>query len=218
MIMQNTPLIEVMDDAQRTFYNHVADAGRKFDISHRSSLYLANLLADYSSLKHDPAAPGLHTRSTEAFALQIARTAEETVLNSAQKYMRMKAIGDTLLFSVGFIPESVMPTVRRDRPSLEYYVYKGSQAYSTAASARMVKTVHNPAIEMMYDLSEGFTRYAGTLFEVRKRMPGLPIRKQEVMDAMKELIAKIESEDPLTKEHDPFSDLSRLILSWDKKK
>ena len=217
MEQELSALIENISDLQKQFYSGVAEAGRKFGINHRISLYLSGLLAGYSSLKNDVASPGLHTRFDDAFVFQIMRAGEETALNLSQRYIRMKAIGDTLLFSVGFVPESVMPTERRERPSLEYYAYKGSEAYSNAAEAKMFRKNYDPYVELMNDLSNDFARYAGVLFDVRKMMPGLPIKKEGVRDAMSALLEKTVRDPQGMEGADCFTDLSRLIIDFRKK-
>ena len=184
------PNIQHTDDAANEFYAMIEDAAGNRGIKTEAHLYLTELLNSYTKLSES--GPRVHTWDTPAFCLQLGHIEKETSFNHSQKYARFKNIGDTLLFSVGFIPESVSSIYRAnnrntERPPLEYYAHLGIRAYERAARERFRLRLCDGTGDMMKDIAGNFKQYAGLLFKVREDCEGLPLRRLDILIKMLEL-------------------------------
>lgn len=141
----------------------------------RVHLYLADVLTSYSSMEKILAT--VHDNKEEPTALQLVNLEMDSKKDRNYKYNRFKSLGDTMLFTVGFFPESFSSISAR--PSIDYFVSMGELSYSKAADTVCATHHTQSQAELMNTLSSGFKRYAGILFYVRqdKADLSLPSRK-----------------------------------------
>lgn len=170
--------------------------------------YLSRLLTQYANWNDDGKRPSIHSRTTEAFVLQIKNVFENHPANRAMWYEKLRLIGETLLFSVGFYPESLYSRTK-PRPPLEYYTAMGSRAYESASSAILGLKDEEEA-GLMEKLSKHFRPYAGVIQGVRQEL-GDMIKDAEVVFALSAALGNLDILDRyLTKQKALESTLSKL--------
>ncbi|MBW2971495.1 hypothetical protein KY359_00520 [Candidatus Woesearchaeota archaeon] len=160
-------------------------------------IYLTNTMMSYvnwSKAGEEPQfRPDIHTRTTDPFIFQMRDAGEQLALNSSLQAKRLQSIGDTVLFAVGYWPESVSSImvgekVIRERPNLEYFASVGATAYSRAARARQRTRIYDRAADIMRHLAEEFRQYAGVLFAFRQETGDLPPRDHDFLVKMWEFL------------------------------
>jgi len=129
-------------------------------------IYLTDVMMKYVGWEDSENSPSIHTRETQAFILQL-QDVDEKYINSHAAYSRFKSIGETLLFAVGYWPESISSTKRRVRPEIGYYSKLGSTAYQKAGLVLPVKAMDGRT-ELMLEMSNRFQKYANVLYHVRR--------------------------------------------------
>jgi len=185
------PEIEICKDTQTKFSSWLKDAMEQNNIfDERAHKYLTQLMSQYAKWEEDKEnslRPSIHTRTTDAFILQTIN-AEMSTLSGSLRYGRLKSIADTLLFSVGFMPESISSTAVRERPSLDYYIATGQVNYDKAAHA-IRKVDHTDArAELMITLAYGFKKYAGTIFRIRQEATNSPVTNIDILQEVARVI------------------------------
>lgn len=151
---------------------------RKSVFGEDTHIYLTGVLMKYVCLDSDKLTSSLNLAGNDAFLMQVNDGSDEDMRG---KHSRYKNIGETLLLSVGYWPESLSAVeidhgdkkvAIRARPPLDYYAGIGKQAYESAAATAYHSRLEGHVTDIMEQMSKGFREYAGVVFEVRQEMGG----------------------------------------------
>jgi len=136
--------------------------------------------------------PSVNTRTTRAFVFQLNGIGEwpQYVQHPAAFYERLKSVAETLLFAVGYWPESIGPKPRRDYVPIEHYVSMGKEAYAKASGilARMTHRELSDHVLLLDEMSKGFISYAGVLYNARGEFGDLPVRDAFIIFKMSQIL------------------------------
>jgi hypothetical protein len=210
--------IDTVKDTRQTFAEGLEAVMRKkqiFDPDTHS--YLANLMQEYvnwreheqlseerdcQKVEHDGITaqraefddlkPTVNTRNTRAFIFQLTGIGErpEYVRYPELRCERLKRIGETLLFAVGYWPESVAPKPHRPYVPMEYYAKQGMSAYSMASGMldAMSRMRTSSQSMLLKEMSDGFIAYAAVLYQLRHEMGDKPVKDAWLILKMSELL------------------------------
>lgn len=182
--------IAVIESIEPEFYVCLKDVMQRREVFQANvHKYLTRLLTQYVQWEDDGISSSIHTRTSEAFILQMKDVFENHPTNRALWYEQLRRIGETLLFSVGFYPESLYSKTR-SRPPFKYYAAIGSRAYDGASSAiRGLKD--EKEADLMGKLAEDFKEYAGVLQGVRQEM-GDYVKDVDILFALSAALANLD--------------------------
>jgi hypothetical protein len=182
--------IAVIESVEPKFYDCLKDVMQRREVFQANvHNYLTRLLTQYAQWEDDGISPSIHTRTGDAFILQMKDVFENHPTDRAMWYSRLRQIGETLLFSVGFYPESLY-SKKKARPPFEYYTAMGSRAYDGASSAiRGLRDMNEAAL--MGKLAEDFKEYAGVLHGVRQEM-GDHVKDVDILFALSAALANLD--------------------------
>jgi hypothetical protein len=134
----------------------------------------------------------VNVRTTRAFVFQLNGIGEGAayVQHPAAFYKRLRSIAETLLFAVSYWPESIGPKPRREYVPMEHYVGMGREAYAKASGLleHVTRRKLSDQVELLREMSRGFLRYAGVLYNVRSEFGDLPIKDAFLILRMSELL------------------------------
>jgi hypothetical protein len=180
--MSNEGTLRSVSEMRAEFSQVLEEAMKnKETFSPEIHLYLTDVMMKYAQWKDAPLSPGVHTRQTEPFALQIMNGPKQGYAHSIIVYEHQKSIGETILFAVSCWPESISSTPVRERPSIDYYADAGSVAYSKASEAAERTSLSQEVSKVMTEMSRGFRRYAATLYETVQEMGDSPKRDVKLL-------------------------------------
>ncbi|MBU2561536.1 MAG: hypothetical protein KKD17_04510 [Nanoarchaeota archaeon] len=219
MIQQTEQHIEPTTDARQTFSDcleQVMMKKRLFDPA--THQYLLHVMEQYvnwreheqlseerdsQKISHDGRTahrtefddfkPSINTRTTRAFVFQLNGIGErpEYIQHPAAFYERMRSIAETLLFAVGYWPESVATKpLREEYGQMEHFASMGRTAYAKASDilASITKRQLSGQVTLLSEMSHGFISYAGVLYNVRSEFGDLPVRDAFLILRMSELL------------------------------
>ncbi|MFC1741580.1 hypothetical protein ACFL3V_03520 [Nanoarchaeota archaeon] len=140
--------------------------------------YLSDVIGKYVKWQEGSLIPSIHTRDTEPFVFQLNKVNTKYAFEPNRRYKRMKKIGETLLFAVGYWTESISSVragdkVIKARPNLLYYAKNGMSAYhSVSIAAHVDKTLTEDVEALMEEMAQRFTRYASAIHGLRQDLGG----------------------------------------------
>lgn len=150
--------------------------------------YLFNVMVKYIGWKESSLTPSIHTRDTQPFVFQIYGVKTKYAMDNRRRYDRLRTIGESLLFVLGFWTESILSTPTRSRPSLDYYAETGRGAYRSASQAAQYTDLSSDVVRLMHEMSRGFQRYAGVIHGVRQKFDGNRLNNLEALLELSRII------------------------------
>ncbi len=150
---------------------------KKGVFSENAHIYLTNLMTQYAS-RNDECSPSINARGTRPFILQLKDIEQNSAFDATIRYAEFRRLGDTLLMSTGYFPESFSNSTA----DFEYFPTLGAVAYSRAAGAALRKARLSGQASMMKNMSEGFLSYVAVLYCTRHEIGDKPVTDIALMN------------------------------------